>query len=143
MYLSGHSLGAANATLTSYFLAIKYPNIQIKLITFGCPRVGNAQWKEEFESKDNIINYRITNKRDIVTVIPTINYCHVGEHIYLSDDGLCKIDNNKYSSLWYRSLLHSFSIYDHKMTNYVKNMLNKETLWNQLNDDEYSSDSES
>ena len=135
LYLTGHSLGSANATLLTYFISEKHPNILIKLITFGGPRVGNAEWKECFEQKENIIHYRITNNRDIVTVIPSINYCHVGKHIYLYDDGIYYISNNTCLSLWYRSVFHSFNVYDHKILNYVKNMKNKKYLWMNINND--------
>ena len=146
LYLTGHSLGSANATLLSYFISEKYPNLLIKLVTFGSPRVGNAKWKDYFDNNSNIVYYRVTNNRDIVTVIPSINYCHVGKHIYLNDDDIFHIENSLCSSLLYRSIFHSFSVCDHKILNYVKNMKNKQNEWTNLNndlEDVYFVDSES
>jgi hypothetical protein len=132
IYLTGHSLGGANATLFSYMLSEKYYDLSLKLVTFGSPRIGNHKWKQSFENKKNIINIRITNKRDLVTVIPCINYCHVGKHIYLDDDNIYFIDDKSYYSLYCRSILHSFNVNDHKILNYAKNLLNKKHLWNNI-----------
>jgi predicted lipase len=143
IYLTGHSLGSANATLLTYLLSEKYPDKPLKLITFGGPRVGNYQWKQSFDNKTNIDHYRITNKRDIVTVIPTINYYHVGTHIYLDETNLYCVQDNTYYSLYCRSIFHSFNVNDHKILNYANNLINKEHLWNQLDDnDDYSESSD-
>jgi len=132
LYLTGHSSGGANATLLTHFISEKYSNVLIKLITFGCPRVGDAQWKKSFEEKNNIIHYRITNQNDIVTIIPTINYFHVGREIYISNDKLCYMENYSCNSIINKMSFYYYNIIDHQMLNYVKNMSNKEYLWNQL-----------
>lgn len=50
--VTGHSQGAAQATLLALDMFIKYPLYASKmhLYTFGSPRVGNKKWKEFFES---------------------------------------------------------------------------------------------
>ena len=125
LYLTGHSSGSANASLLGYFISEKYPSILIKIITFGGPRVGNMEWKKYFEDKHNIIHYRITNNNDIVTMIPTINYYHVGKEIFISDERLCFMKNYTCSFIWH-------NINDHNIIYYMKNMKNKEHLWNKL-----------
>jgi len=80
---TGHSLGAAMATLLA---SIRPPDF---LYTFGCPRVGNA----EFVSTVNEVkNRRFVNCCDIVTRIPPENlgelkYTHHGVPIYIDRDG--------------------------------------------------------
>ena len=42
LYVSGHSLGGAIATLAAYEILLLYPDLDVTLYTFGSPRVGNA-----------------------------------------------------------------------------------------------------
>ena len=134
LYLTGHSSGSANATLLSYFINEKYPNTLIKLVTFGGPKIGNAEWRKCFENKQNIIHYRITNKSDIITYVPIINYYHVGKHIYISNNELYYNYKNNENTCFLDncSLSKSFNVDDHHMLNYVKNMVNKKHMWNKL-----------
>jgi hypothetical protein len=139
IYITGHSLGAATGTILAYFLSEKYKNKIIKLVTFGSPRVGNYNFKQHFNSKDNIIHYRITNNRDTVTSVPSYNYYHVGTHIHLTDDGV-EIIPDTYLSYWYGSICHSYNVNDHKLVNYIKNLKNSIDFWDIENYD--SSDEE-
>jgi predicted lipase len=113
LHLTGHSLGGAVATLFAFLVSEKYNEKKINLVTFGSPRVGDSKWKTCFNNKKNIIYYRITNNRDIITVLPIWNYHHVGKHIYLDNKGLKYIDD----TLIFK---HSFS--DHVLFHYYKNI---------------------
>ena len=57
LWITGHSLGAALATLC----ASRYGNVQ-GVYTFGSPRVGNNGFKEKLQVKI----YRVVNNDDIV-----------------------------------------------------------------------------
>jgi hypothetical protein len=50
VFLSGHSLGGAVATLAAAEFASKYPEIQVELITFGAPVVGNYEFGKNINS---------------------------------------------------------------------------------------------
>lgn len=51
LYLVGHSMGGATATLAgARLLSMGIQPEQIELITFGAPAVGNAAFRKEFES---------------------------------------------------------------------------------------------
>ena len=79
IWVTGHSLGAALATLC----AGRYGNVQ-GVYTFGSPRVGNEAFKENFDV--NI--YRIVNNDDIVARVPAKGvYVHVGELKFIARDG--------------------------------------------------------
>jgi pimeloyl-ACP methyl ester carboxylesterase len=79
IWMTGHSLGAALATLA----AARYGNVQ-GLYTFGSPRVGNQDFKKDF----NVNAYRFVNNSDIVTRVPPASlYCHVGELRYIDSEG--------------------------------------------------------
>jgi len=133
VFITGHSLGGADATVFAFLLNTDYNDIIIKLITFGCPRVGDIKWKNTFDNINNIINIRITNNRDIVTVIPLIGYHHVGKQILLTKDYFTNIYDSNINFYYTRSLFHSFSIEDHKITNYCKNFIGKNLFNNNYN----------
>jgi triacylglycerol lipase len=84
LWITGHSLGAALATLA----AARYGDVQ-SLYTFGSPRVGDTGFKEHFA----IRTYRVVNNTDIVTAVPPPGlYRHVGELWYIDSDGLIHHD---------------------------------------------------
>jgi triacylglycerol lipase len=79
IWITGHSLGAALATLS----ASLYGSAQ-GVYTFGSPRVGNKDFKENFKEKI----YRIVNNDDIVARVPPPGkYVHVGELKFIDSDG--------------------------------------------------------
>ncbi len=78
LWFTGHSLGAALATLA----ANRYPGQQ-GLYTFGSPRVGNLEYANDFQE----MAYRIVNQNDIVTTIPPMGlFKHVGDFKYINSD---------------------------------------------------------
>lgn len=98
IWLTGHSLGAALATLA----AARYKDIQ-GLYTFGCPRVGDGGFKDRFPVKDK--NYRFVNNNDIVTLVPPLAryrpfcfrmgvYRHTGELKYIDSAGNIIVDSS-------------------------------------------------
>ena len=89
IWITGHSLGAALATLS----ADLYGSAQ-GVYTFGSPRVGNKAFKENFKVKI----YRIVNNHDIVARVPPPGkYVHVGELKFIDSNGIIRetvIKNN-------------------------------------------------
>jgi triacylglycerol lipase len=86
IFVTGHSLGAALATLT---VSDIYKNINFdSCYTFGSPRTGNNDFVNAIEN-DNF--YRVVNNCDIVTVVPldfaVIKYRHIGNPILINDEG--------------------------------------------------------
>jgi Lipase (class 3) len=83
LYITGHSLGAALATIATQYLERNHLiRDQIAACyTFGSPRVGNNQFDREFKSAI----YRVVNTADIVTVIPLLamGYIHIGDVRFL------------------------------------------------------------
>jgi len=84
VYVTGHSLGGALATLFGFMFAHEVTT-PVVVASFASPRVGNYRWKEAFEAKPNLYHYRVTNKRDVVTAFPVYRYYHVGDNIQLAD----------------------------------------------------------
>ncbi len=83
IWLCGHSLGAALATLAAdRFGAVG------GLYTFGSPRVGDESFKRDFF----VPTYRFVNNNDIVTQVPPLPYRHVGQLRYIDHQGLLHDD---------------------------------------------------
>jgi triacylglycerol lipase len=79
IWMTGHSLGAALATLC----AGRYGNVQA-VYTIGSPRVGNDVFKEQY----GVNTYRIVNNDDIVARVPPPGaYRHVGELKFIDSGG--------------------------------------------------------
>jgi len=79
IWITGHSLGAALATLAAY----RFGRARA-LYTFGSPRVGNPEFAADFRTPA----YRFENNNDIVCKVPTPPlYQHVGELKYIDHKG--------------------------------------------------------
>lgn len=82
IWMTGHSLGAALATLA----ADRFGEVQ-SVYTFGSPRVGNRRFMENY----SIPSYRFINGDDIVTRVPPSGlYAHVGEPKFIDHEGVIR-----------------------------------------------------
>lgn len=88
VYVTGHSLGGALATLFALELSAsklaKTGIIKVTMYNYGSPRVGNKMFAQKYNSlvKDS---WRIVNRRDIIPTVPKLmGYCHVAQPIYLA-----------------------------------------------------------
>ncbi|TVU15304.1 hypothetical protein EJB05_38818, partial [Eragrostis curvula] len=87
VYVTGHSLGGALATLLALELSssqmAKNGAIFVTMYNFGSPRVGNRKFAEVYNTKVKD-SWRIVNHRDIVPTVPRLmGYCHVEAPVYL------------------------------------------------------------
>lgn len=86
VWTTGHSLGAAMATIISIrchrFKQLPSP----VLYTFGSPRVGDKDYVESLNSL-NIEHHRWVNNADIVTRNPIFPYWHHGTLFYFDHNG--------------------------------------------------------
>ena len=82
IWITGHSLGAALATLC----AARYGKVQ-GIYAFGSPRVGD----EGFKKKLDVKIYRVVNNDDIFCRVPPPGrYVHVGELKFIDRDGIIR-----------------------------------------------------
>ena len=100
LFITGHSLGGALCTLFGYLLSHELLN-KVTVVSFASPRVGNPEFRKEFDKRENLTHYRISNDRDIITAAPMINFQHVGINISLSEDN-CEFFYNYDYNGWFR-----------------------------------------
>lgn len=90
LYITGHSLGAALATLSAYVM--QYDNgLDIAgVYTYGSPRVGNSDFASFFNDESAThVTWRVTHHRDIVVHLPfyhLLNFHHVGTEVFFPDE---------------------------------------------------------
>jgi triacylglycerol lipase len=117
VYYTGHSLGAAMATISAHRISPK------ALFTFGSPRVGGPIFVKSISCPHT----RCMNNNDIVCRIPPawLGFRHHGDMIYFNRDGELA-PGPTWTDAWY-GILNSWKrfkffdgVVDHGMPNYVK-----------------------
>ncbi|XP_051133208.1 uncharacterized protein LOC127252883 isoform X2 [Andrographis paniculata] len=92
IYVTGHSLGGALATLLALELSssqlAKRGAIKVTMYNFGSPRVGNRRFAKIYNEKVKD-SWRVVNHRDIIPTVPRLmGYCHVAQPVYLATGDL-------------------------------------------------------
>ena len=87
VWCTGHSLGAAMATIVAYRLqrSENLPSPQA-LFTYGSPRVGNKAYIKGIEST-GVLHFRFVNNADIVARVPLWPFKHFGGMYYMNHYG--------------------------------------------------------
>jgi triacylglycerol lipase len=86
LWLCGHSLGGAMATICASRCRVFYINTNpLELFTYGSPRVGT----QKYVTYCYVKHTRWVNNNDVVTRVPPawMGYRHVGQEMYLDADG--------------------------------------------------------
>lgn len=80
VYVTGHSLGGALATLFAFELACE-PEATVPkpvtLINFACPYVGDSSFRlahQMLESQGRLRHLRVTNHKDLITTFPKVAF---------------------------------------------------------------------
>ncbi|MDF2814917.1 MAG: lipase [Paenibacillus sp.] len=81
LYVTGHSLGGALATLCAMDLAENTKFKNPRVYTYGSPRVGDPTFAKAYSAKI-ACSHRIANKYDLVTHLPPIVYKQPREDQY-------------------------------------------------------------
>jgi len=106
MIMTGHSLGAALSTLAFADMRPLLP-AQSKLLTFGSPRIGNADWATLF--KTGFESYRVTCKTDPISCLPPLwlspSYHHIPREVWypsndLKDQRICDNSGEDRTCQW-------------------------------------------
>ena len=121
LYVTGHSLGAAMATIAASRIQTKVK----ALITFGSPRVGD----KDFVKSVAVDHYRVQNNCDDVTKVPfrLMGFDHHGTHKYMNYYGEFRdltpwqrVKDMARSRLKARAKGQKYiGVFDHMMANYI------------------------
>ena len=121
LYVTGHSLGAAMATIAAGRMQSKV----LALVTFGSPRVGN----QEYVNCLTFTHYRVQNNCDAVTKVPfkLMGFAHHGTHVYMNYYGEFRNltpwqqvkDMVRSRAKAYTKGQKFLGVYDHMMDNYI------------------------
>jgi len=138
IYVTGHSLGGALAQLCAIYLAQVNPDMNVKMINFGAPRIGNQNFAEWADELSNLSAWRFVNDFDTIPRTPanTLGYEHSG-HLMDMKRGRCRAyyrqdGGNGYAGVynsWYYSGLNPT---DHLSSNYrtiLRNKQDKPDYW--------------
>ncbi|MBP9854688.1 MAG: lipase family protein [Candidatus Omnitrophica bacterium] len=138
LWVTGHSLGAALATLAVDYLIDKENLFTVNgLYTFGSPRVGDRKFAENFDDGIKHRTFRFVYDEDVVTRVPPriLGYEHVGTVRYIDRKGVLQYNNVTWKR-WldrtesvtirsldrYRELKHQYpgGLHDHGMYSYIR-----------------------
>lgn len=96
IYVTGHSLGGALASLCAYtlrrmLLLIRYPEPDLVVYTFGQPRIGNSVFKQYY-NRAIPCTFRVVNESDAVSGFNFFGGHHVGVQVNVDRHGnyICK-----------------------------------------------------
>jgi hypothetical protein len=106
LFVTGHSLGGAIATLAAYHAITYHPNVY--LYTFGSPRVVNSLLGKKISRLLQGRSYRCVHGVDIVPRIPPLfNYTHIYRLVYFDPQrGRVRAQGNMLNDIGVILLLH-------------------------------------
>ncbi|KDD76023.1 triglyceride lipase, partial [Helicosporidium sp. ATCC 50920] len=86
VYATGHSMGGALATICALDLRLSHDLPDVRLYTYGSPRVGNAifqAWVLEVVKE----HWRFTHNRDLVPSVPPVlmGFSHLARELWMVD----------------------------------------------------------
>eukprot|EP01135_Chromosphaera_perkinsii_P002835 Nk52_evm25s228 gene=Nk52_evmTU25s228 len=115
VYLTGHSLGGALASLLAFELSIKH-KVPCVIYTLGCRRIGNKRFARLFR-KFVPSSYRVCMDGDVITGLPRWNYTpHEENEIVIDSKGNLFVNLSGYEKAIMTKTRRKFS--SHKMISY-------------------------
>jgi len=119
LIITGHSLGSAVAVLIAINIFNNFPNLNIALITFACPRIGDLSFASNIDQKIPL-HFTFRNESDIVPNLPPAvavniinpstpwNYYHCGLPIVFNDNWNSVLNNHNVAN--YLNFLNSVNL---------------------------------
>ncbi|KAL7433433.1 hypothetical protein ACHAXH_007648 [Discostella pseudostelligera] len=84
--MTGHSFGAAMATIASFRYASSKPQMRVSCHVFSSPRIGGEAWRQLVHSVPNLRIYRAENGSDPYVLMPSGNeWVHCGHAVQIHD----------------------------------------------------------
>lgn len=110
VFVTGHSLGGALASLFTLDVAASRRDLQVFSTTFASPRVGTKKWQSTYNKKFDLetVTFRIANHWDYVPSLPPelyLGYEHIGQQFLAA----FYVEN-----AWWRYLTSRHSMLNHQ-----------------------------
>jgi predicted lipase len=120
--LTGHSLGASIATFAAVSIAHKNPDADVRLITFGCPKIGNLAFAQLFQKTIKPEkNFRFVTEKDVVPIVAAIyDYVQVSDAYCIKENCVMKQEEDVHWILAFFNSLSKSPIYMHSCNTYTK-----------------------
>lgn len=107
VFITGHSLGGAMAIITGLLIPVDMPPLDVNVVTFGSPKIGDNDFVNKANSLPVSIK-RYVNQSDIVPKIHP-KFQHVGQEKYINR-------NHKLANKWYAKWCDKFmSLFNKKI----------------------------
>lgn len=86
LWITGHSLGGALATLAAAKLRLEREQPVNGVYTFGQPRVGDIKFRQAYDLDMGARHFRLVHNNDIVPRVPfrAMSYRHAGQLVYFN-----------------------------------------------------------
>lgn len=132
IWIVGHSLGAACATICALDMKSSGFNIH-RVVTFGSPKVGGDEWKDNYNTALGERTDRVRNCNDIVCDIPDTpgktggRYDHVSTLHYINSKGMLLIGTSSKDRCFDRMIgfvktAGTGLVTNHSMKQYIKHI---------------------
>ncbi|MCH9699679.1 MAG: lipase family protein [Gammaproteobacteria bacterium] len=123
LYITGHSLGGALATLMAYIASNKHGIKVDGVYTYGQPPVGDSGFKKCYEDRFLESTFRFVNFKDLVPRLkPNKNSEHVGLLLFLDNEGNLTTEKQKGLLNSAKNVLDSALVESHSIGEYLTDL---------------------
>ncbi len=101
LWITGHSLGAALATLATARFRIEQDKPVNGTYVYGSPRCGDGDFQMRYNAQAQTKTFRYVNNIDVVPRVPPRNlgFRHIGTFVYFDSDGDVQAEESDWNQL--------------------------------------------
>ncbi|MEE9355231.1 MAG: lipase family protein [Methylococcaceae bacterium] len=124
IYVTGHSLGGAMATLFAYYAEARAPMFPVEAVyTFGQPLVGDENFQGCYDARLKEKTYRYVNDRDFIPKVRAErDFRHVGVFLFFDQEGDLSLEKPESFVDKFTDLFKENPIDGHVMGSYLEKL---------------------